>query len=187
MSSHKKEFLILGVILIVAVSLIGGLPFYLKGQTFTGGTNPEPELTDAVTCESTTLSYPFFGAQSGEVGHKISSKMVFQSDELSSLGFYYDAYYDDAENARAASDLMNTRMNTYISRAGYVVGQDLNVRFYRNANDVGFSFYINRDNYIENALLQFVMLEMVDESHLKKADYISKYEAQGFSCGQITE
>ncbi len=185
MGSYKREFLILGVVLIVSISLIAGLPFYLKGQTSTGGTNPEPELTDAVTCESTMLSYTFFGSQDGETGHKISSKMIFQSDELNSLGFYYDAYYDNDEAAQTAFNFMNARVNMYISKAGYVSGQGLNVRFYKSSNDIGFSVYISKNDYIENALLQFVMLRVTDGLPMKKADYVSQYEAQGFFCVQL--
>ena len=123
MSSYRRELLISGVVLIAIISLLAGLPFFLSGETSISGTNPEPELTDAVICESTMLVYPFINTQYGETGHKISVKMTFQSDKLDSLGFYYDTYYGDSEDVRTAFDTINASLNTSLSNAGLISGQ----------------------------------------------------------------
>ena len=187
LGSHRREFLILGVALIISVSLIVGLPFYLSGHISVTGENPEPELTDGVTCESTELSYPFVNTSRGETGHIISVKMIFQSDELDSLGFYYDTYYSDDEDLRTAFDTINASLNTSLSNAGLISGQDLNVYFYKGVDNVRVSLYVDSNNVIGKALLRFMMLEVEDGVSLEKSDFINGYESQGFSCVKALE
>ena len=173
----KKEFYILGVVLIVVVAFAVGLPLMLTGQTVTIGEHPESEAADAVTCEVGGVKYPVILTPSGEVGENISIRMMFNQGKLATLGLYYAAEYDSDETALSAYNASQAEMNTRVVQAGIKNGV-LDVKFSRSGRAIWMNLYI-KGSEIDEKTAPFLMLSDVPES---KSEYVREYESLGMKC-----
>ena len=173
----KKEFYILGVVLIVVVAFAVGLPLMLTGQTVTIGEHPESEAADAVTCGVYNMRYTVFSVMSGELGTDMNIKMMFEHDKLETLGLYYTATYDSESNALTAYNTAQAEMNIKMNEAG-VEQNVLNANFSVNGVEMRMNLYIKGDN-MGKKVLPFLMLSSELEA---KNNYIRSYEAIGMGC-----
>ena len=173
-----REFRLTIVILIAIVSVVMTLPFIIRGNTVTVGSNPNPESSDAVTCDSDVIEYPYLNTLEGELGHKLSVRMTFVKGKLDMLWLYYNIDYEDEEKATAAFNELQASYNILLASVGLERSSAIDAKFIRNGNSVGLGVFTQ--NAEIDAVKPFVMIGGGDLN--SKSDYIANYKNIGLVC-----
>lgn len=176
-----RTIMVTATAVIVVAAMI---PLLFHSNLFSSGENPESELSDAVTCSSDTVEYPNLNHLNGELGHYLSIKMVFRSENITTLGVYYSIQYLNEENAKTALNELQADYNTQLARAGIAQNDTFEVRFTQDSDKLNFNLFINSNKALSKAT-SFIM---ADESALSsKSDYINNYEQAGLTCVKTIE
>lgn len=176
---HRKEIYILGIVAIVAVAIMAGLPFFLSGQTVTTGANPEVTKSDAVICEGENISYAILPSRNGETGNAVNLRLVFQDESLKNLAMYYDAGYVNEDFAETAENELIAAYNTEVARLGIASAEAPSTQFTRSNTTVSMSLFLKAEELNEKTAPLIMITEAIPTM---KAGFIRKYEGKGLKC-----
>lgn len=169
----------LGIVLIL-VSIISIIWFFLSGQTIVTGDFDKNEYSTSLTCVAENLSYPYF-KYDNTIKKETEIKAIFNNDnKIDSISLTQKMYYENADAAKGSEASNHASMNESFSS---LLGPDaLNVNYYVNDGVMRMSLYASKKEYSINSRKYFLI-----DAASETLDSIEKnYTNKGFGCEKVT-
>lgn len=107
----KKWILILLGIICIVIAFVLLILFLLQGNTKTISEGGSIEPTEAITCTSDEVVYPFFKSNDAK-SRSMKINAIFDNDKLDIITLTYKLEYDDAKQAEQSSAENHAALNT---------------------------------------------------------------------------
>lgn len=137
-----------------------------------------------VVCESSDIKYNLPSSGVKPISEKISVNMIFDDEDMETMGLTYIATYSGADDAAGAKNVMSPNFGLALSEAGISKETDLDYKFTVDGSSVIMNLYASKAE-INSKTAKFLMIDSESDGQIalkKKAGYVSNYENQGFSC-----
>ena len=137
-----------------------------------------------VVCENSDIKYNLPSSGAKPSSEKISVNMIFDDNEIETMGLTYTAVYGSASDAASAKNVMAPNFGAALSEAGVSKETDLDYKFTVDGANVIMNLYASKAE-LNSKTAKFLMIDNESDGQIalkKKAGYVSNYENQGFSC-----
>lgn len=175
--NNKNISLILGLCLVI-VAIIVIILFFLKGNTVISNTGGDTTTTEALACESSKVSYPYF-TYDNSTKKNMKINIIFMNNKIDSISLIYNLYYNSAEEINRSESLNHAEMNKNFATKG-LDADSLDAKY--SKLDTSLQMTLNAETQKINEIsARYFLLDKAASSY--NMDSLSKqYNSKGLDC-----
>ena len=180
---RKNNWLaIMGVILII-VSAISIIWFFLRGETTIVGQNGGIINRESFNCEAENAQYQFLGYDNAtRKNAKVTA--VFDDGKFSSISLLYTLYYNDKSRIENSKTVNSAELNVFYGKDG-LPANSFSKSLYADDEKVTISLYANKNNFNSKTSKYFMADNLNEGSDYQS--FIDVYVKGGFYCIKIND
>lgn len=174
----KKWILILLGIICIVIAFVLLIIFLLQGNTKTISEGGSIEPTEAITCTSDEVIYPFFKSNDAK-SRSMKINAIFDNDKLDIITLTYKLEYDDAKQAEQSSAENHASLNTQFAEDS--LGADaLDTHFSLLKNAMQLSLHADAKE-VTGITSKYFLIDNSSGNH-KKDSLTKMFNSKGLDC-----